>query len=48
MGQRSPVKTTRVELKRDAAREEQKKLIAQGWERTQENWAKKSARVTNP
>ena len=33
--------TTREELKKDAAREEWKKLIAQGWRRTEEVWTKK-------
>ena len=33
--------TTREELKIDAAREEWKKLIAQGWRRTEEDWTKK-------
>jgi len=33
--------TTREELKKDAAREEWKKLIAQGWRRTEEDWTKK-------
>ena len=33
--------TTREELKTEAAREEWKKLIAQGWRRTQEVWTKK-------
>ncbi len=32
----SPSITTREELKKDAAREEWKKLIAQGWRRTEE------------
>ena len=38
---------TREELKKDAAREEWKKLIAQGWRRTEEDWTKKRARVAN-
>ncbi len=33
--------TTREELKLGAAREEWKKLIAQGWRRTEEVWIKK-------
>ena len=37
----SPAITTREELKKDAAREEQKKLIAWGWRRTEEDWTKK-------
>ena len=39
--------TTREELKKDAAREEWKKLIAQGWRRTEEIWTKKRVRA-NP
>ena len=41
MGEEPPVITTREELKRKAAREEWKKLIAQGWRRTGEVWTKK-------
>ena len=37
-----PAMTTRKELKKEAAREEWKKLIAQGWRRTEEDWTKKS------
>jgi hypothetical protein len=33
--------TTREELKEEAAREEWRKLIAQGWRRTEEVWTKK-------
>ena len=33
--------TTRKELKKDSAREEWKKLIAQVWRRTEEDWTKK-------
>ena len=40
MGKKSPAITTREELKKDAAREEWKKLIAQGWRRTEETWTK--------
>ena len=40
-GKEPPVMTTREELKKDAAREEWKKLIAQGWRRTEEDWTKK-------
>ncbi len=36
-----PLMTTREELKKDAAREEWKKLIAQGWSRTEEFWIKR-------
>ena len=35
-----PVMTFREELKKDAAREESKKLIAQGCRRTEEVWEK--------
>ena len=40
-GNKPPVMTTREELKKEAAREEWKKLIAQGWRRTEEVWTKK-------
>ena len=40
-GKEPPVMTTREELKKDAAREEWKKLIAQGWRSTEEVWIKK-------
>ena len=40
-GKEPPVMTTREELKIEAAREEWKKLIAQGWRRTEEVWTKK-------
>ena len=36
-----PFMITREELKKEAAREEWKKLIAQGWRRTEEVWTKK-------
>ena len=42
-GKEPPVMTTREELKKDAAREEWKKLIAQGWRRTEEDWTKKES-----
>ena len=42
-GKEPPVMTTREELKKDAAREEWKKLIAQGWRRTQEDWIRKES-----
>jgi len=42
-GKEQPVMTTREELKKDAAREEWKKLIAQGWRRTEEVWTKKES-----
>ena len=35
--------TTREELKKDAAREKWKKLIAQGQRRTEEVWTKKES-----
>ena len=38
-----PVITTREELKKDTAREKWKKLIAQGWIRTEEVWTKKES-----
>ena len=34
-GKEPPVMKTKEELKKDAAREEWKKLIAQGWRRTE-------------
>ena len=40
-GKEPPVMTTREELKIEAAREAWKKLIAQGWRRTEEVWTKK-------
>ena len=40
-GKEPPVMTSREELKKEAAREEWKKLIAQGWRRTEEIWTKK-------
>ena len=40
-GKEPPVMTTREELKKEVAREEWKKLIAQGWRRTEEVWTKK-------
>ena len=40
--------TTREELKKDASREEQEKLIARGWRRTEGGWTKKKARAANP
>ena len=38
---------TRKELKKEAAREEWKKLIAQGWRRTEEDWTKKARTVNS-
>ena len=40
-GKEPPVMTTREQLKKKAAREEWKKLITQGWIRTEEVWRKK-------
>ena len=40
-GNKPPVMITREELKKEAAREEWKKLITQGWRRTEEVWIKK-------
>ena len=40
-GKEPPVMITREELKKEAAREEWKKLIAQGWRRTEVVWIKK-------
>ena len=44
-GKEPPVMTTREELKKDAARQEWNKLIAQGWRRTEEVWIKKDSQV---
>ena len=46
-GKEPPVMTTREELKKVEAREEWKKLIAQGWRRTEGGWTKKRARAAN-
>ena len=40
-GKEPPVMTSREELKIELARKEWKKLIAQGWRRTEEVWTKK-------
>ena len=40
MVQRATCHDKREELKKDVAREEWKKLIAQGWRRTEETWTK--------
>ena len=40
-GKEPPVMTTREELEKEAAREEWKKLIAQDWRMTEEDWTKK-------
>ena len=42
-GKEPPVMPTREELKKEEAREEWKKLIAQGWRRTEEDWTKKKS-----
>ena len=47
-GKEPPFITTKKELKKYAAREEWKKLIAQGWRRTEEDWTKKRAWAANP
>ena len=41
LGKEPPVMTSREELKIELARKEWKKLIAQGWRRTEEVWTKK-------
>ena len=38
LGKESPLMTSREELKVDKARDEWKKLIAQGWKRTKPVW----------
>ena len=38
LGREPPLMTTREELKVDKARDEWKKLIAQGWRRTKPVW----------
>ena len=38
LGKEAPLKTTREEFKVDKARDEWKKLIAQGWRRTKPVW----------
>ena len=40
-GKEPPIMTNREELKIEDAREEWKKLISQGWRRTEEVWTKK-------
>ena len=40
-GKEPPLMITREELKTEAARKVWKKLIAQGWRRTEEVWTKK-------
>ena len=48
MGKEPPVMATIEELKKDAARDEWEKLIAQGQRRTEEGWTKKRARAAKP
>ena len=40
-GKEPTIMTTRERLKKEAAKEEQKKLIAPGWRTTKEDWANK-------
>ena len=47
-GEEPPVMTSREERKIELAREEWKKLIAQGWRRTEEVWTKKSVGLLFP
>ena len=47
-GKEPPVMKTRKKFKKEEAREEWKKLIAQGWRRTVEDLTKKTARAANP
>ena len=47
-GKEPTVIKTREELKKDAAKEEYKNLIVQGWSITEEDWTKKRARAANP
>ena len=47
-GKEPPVITTREELNKDAAREEWKNIITQGWRRTQEDSTKKRAWASDP
>ena len=44
-GKEPPIMTTREELKKDAAREEWKNLIAQGWRRREEDYKKRELRL---
>ena len=43
LGKEPPLMISREEFKKEAAREEWKKLIAQGWRRTEEVWTKKES-----
>ena len=47
MGKEPPVMISREEFKIELAREESKKLISQGWRRTEGVWIKKGARAAN-
>ena len=38
LGKEPPLMTTRKELNDDKARDERRKLIAQGWRRTKPDW----------
>ena len=46
-GKEPPVMTSREELKKEVAREEWKKLIAQGWRRTEEVCKKKRVKAAS-
>ena len=46
-GKEIPFIITWKELKKEAAREEWKKLIAKSWSRTEEDWTKKIAMTVN-
>ena len=46
-GKEPPVLTTREELKKEDAREQWEKLIAQGLRRTEEFWTKKEGELGN-
>ena len=43
LSQKTPVITTREELKKSAAKKEFKNLITQGLKRTEEDWTKKES-----
>ena len=47
MGQKTTFHENQKKFKKEEAREEWKKLIAQGWRRTEEIWTKKRVRA-NP
>ena len=48
MDQRNTFMKTREELKKDKARDEWEKFIAQGWRITEGGWTKKKAKAANP